>query len=164
MISADINSLRHSVMSLTESLYMMQQRIYALESIDKVQAPPKPMHWVNPPPEVESVDTYGELCVKEVPHKKYGDVVKLPVGYPKYLRVTGTSKSGMWYQKLIGKTVPFEGIWPDGFKSREPTGYVNIVYFADAIIVPGQAVCEIHEEILPCASCLENAVKRAVRS
>lgn len=41
----------------------------------------------------------------------------------------------MWYASKIGQTVPLVGQWPEGFKSREPAGYINIVKYADARIV-----------------------------
>ena len=41
----------------------------------------------------------------------------------------------MWYRDKVGRTVPYEGRWPEGFKSREDAGYINIVRFEDAEIV-----------------------------
>lgn len=42
----------------------------------------------------------------------------------------------MWYADMIGQLVPYEGQWRgEGYKSREPAGFINIVHFADAMIV-----------------------------
>lgn len=56
---------------------------------------------------------------------------------PKLL-ITKCNDSLMWYSKLVGQTVPYEGEWsdaPDVYKSREPAGYINIVKKTDAVIV-----------------------------
>ena len=41
----------------------------------------------------------------------------------------------MWYRDKVGQTVPYEGKWPEGYKSREDAGYLNIVKFEDAEVV-----------------------------
>ena len=41
----------------------------------------------------------------------------------------------MWYAGKVGKHVPYLGVWPEAYKSREDAGYVNIVKFEDADIV-----------------------------
>lgn len=41
----------------------------------------------------------------------------------------------MWYRDKVGQTVPFEGRWPEGYKSREDAGYLNVVRFQDAEVV-----------------------------
>ena len=52
------------------------------------------------------------------------------------LLITKCSSPSMWYANLIGTKVPYEGFWPgEGYKSREPAGYVNIVIFEDARII-----------------------------
>jgi hypothetical protein len=38
----------------------------------------------------------------------------------------------MWYSDLIGQHVEYCGMWTEGYKSREPAGYLNIVKFEDA--------------------------------
>lgn len=43
--------------------------------------------------------------------------------------------SQMWYRDKVGQTVPYEGKWPEGYKSREDAGYLNIVKFDDAEVV-----------------------------
>lgn len=54
----------------------------------------------------------------------------------KVLLVKKVSRGGLWYADKVGEHVPFLGIWPgEGYKSREPAGYINIVYFPDADIV-----------------------------
>ena len=53
------------------------------------------------------------------------------------LKIVSCSDKLMWYSKLVGKVVPYLGVWEgDGYKSREPAGYVNVVRFKDAIIGP----------------------------
>lgn len=52
------------------------------------------------------------------------------------LRITQCKDPLMWYYKLVGQEVPFLGVWPgEGYKSREPAGFVNIVKFSDAEMV-----------------------------
>jgi len=41
----------------------------------------------------------------------------------------------MWYAEKVGMYVPYCGTWPEGYKSREGTGYSNIVRFEDARII-----------------------------
>lgn len=53
----------------------------------------------------------------------------------KKLLIKQCQDSLLWYADKVGQTVPLEGIWPDGYKSREDGGSVNIVRFADAEIV-----------------------------
>jgi hypothetical protein len=54
------------------------------------------------------------------------------------LAITGCSDPLLWYAPLIGQLVdlvrdlPAEGTW----LSREPAGYLNIVYHCDAVPVP----------------------------
>ena len=53
----------------------------------------------------------------------------------KKLLIKQCQDSLMWYADKIGQMVPFEGRWPDGYKSREESGCVNIVRYADAEVV-----------------------------
>lgn len=57
------------------------------------------------------------------------------------LLITGCTDSSMWYSRMIGKEVPYLGEWKvDGcFKSREPAGYINIVWFKDARVIIKEA-------------------------
>ena len=42
----------------------------------------------------------------------------------------------MWYANLIGQKVPYLGDLGGGeYKSREPAGYINIVWHRDAEII-----------------------------
>lgn len=41
----------------------------------------------------------------------------------------------MWYANKINQLLPYCGKWPEGFKSREEAGHINIVKFEDAVIV-----------------------------
>lgn len=43
--------------------------------------------------------------------------------------------SSMWYANKIGQHVTYCGTWPEGYKSYEDAGYLNIVKFEDAQIV-----------------------------
>ena len=54
------------------------------------------------------------------------------------------ARSGTWYAGLLGKLVPYGGKWREGYKSREPAGYINIVYFDDAMIVDEPALGASH--------------------
>lgn len=51
------------------------------------------------------------------------------------LLITGCTDPSMWYAEKVGMYVPYCGTWPEGYKSREGTGYSNIVRFEDAIII-----------------------------
>lgn len=53
----------------------------------------------------------------------------------KQLRITRCSDSLMWYANLVGQTVPYLGTWPEGYRSREPAGYINVVRFQDAEVI-----------------------------
>lgn len=44
----------------------------------------------------------------------------------------------MWYRDKIGQAVPHLGEWPEGYKSREDAGYVNVVRFQDAEVIPDE--------------------------
>jgi hypothetical protein len=50
----------------------------------------------------------------------------------KLLRITGCTDPSMWYADKVGQLVPHEGEWPEGYKSREPAGHINVVRFEDA--------------------------------
>jgi hypothetical protein len=62
-------------------------------------------------------------------------VERLPDTSKRKLLITQCSDPLMWYAGKIGQTVPYIGHWPEGFKSREDAGHVNIVKFTDAVIV-----------------------------
>lgn len=51
------------------------------------------------------------------------------------LRITRCIDSSMWYADMVGQLVPFEWEWPEGYASREPAGYINLVHFDDAEVV-----------------------------
>lgn len=53
----------------------------------------------------------------------------------KQLRIIRCTDSLMWYAGLVGQTVPYLGRCTDGYHSREPAGYRNIVRLDDAEIV-----------------------------
>lgn len=54
----------------------------------------------------------------------------------KMLKINQCPDPLMWYHGFVGQTVPYLGVWPgEGYKSREPAGYKNIVKFDDAEIV-----------------------------
>ena len=54
----------------------------------------------------------------------------------KYLKITKCNDPLMWYAGMVGQYVPYLGEWRgEGYKSREPAGFLNIVRFEDAEIV-----------------------------
>ena len=53
----------------------------------------------------------------------------------KMLRITRCIDTSMWYAGLVGQLVPLEWEWPEGYASREPAGYINLVHFHDAEVV-----------------------------
>lgn len=58
-----------------------------------------------------------------------------PVAPSRALLITQCPDPLMWYAGKVGKHVPYCGTWPEGYKSREDAGYLNIVKFEDAMIV-----------------------------
>lgn len=40
----------------------------------------------------------------------------------------------VWYATKVGGYVPYCGTWPEGYRSREDAGFLNIVKFEDAKI------------------------------
>ena len=54
----------------------------------------------------------------------------------KQLRIIKCNDPLMWYAGMVGQYVPYLGEWRgEGYKSREPAGFINIVRFDDAEIV-----------------------------
>jgi len=51
------------------------------------------------------------------------------------LLITQCPDTSMWYAGKVNTLVPFCGAWQDTWKSREPSGSINIVHFADALLV-----------------------------
>jgi hypothetical protein len=51
------------------------------------------------------------------------------------LRITSCSNSSYWYAGKIGSVVQYLGLDRDEYITREPSGYVNIIKFADAEVV-----------------------------
>lgn len=51
------------------------------------------------------------------------------------LRIVQCNDPLMWYRDKIGQTVPYLGQWPEGYKSREDAGYLNVVRFQDAELI-----------------------------
>lgn len=51
------------------------------------------------------------------------------------LLIVKCSDSQMWYRNKVGMHVSYDGKWPEGYKSREDAGHINIVKFEDAEIV-----------------------------
>ncbi len=43
------------------------------------------------------------------------------------IKITGCTNES-WYQDQIGKFVPILGLWPEGYKSIDENGYLNVVY------------------------------------
>lgn len=62
-------------------------------------------------------------------------IERLPDASNYRLFITQCRDPLMWYAGKVGQTVPYIGHWPEGFKSREDAGYINIVKFGDAKIV-----------------------------
>ena len=51
------------------------------------------------------------------------------------LRILCCSDKQMWYAGKIGQIVPFYGMWPEAYISRDSSGFLNRVEFSDAEIV-----------------------------
>lgn len=56
----------------------------------------------------------------------------------KAIRIIKCSDSLLWYAKLIGHTVAFIKEVDEGYLSREPAGYTNIVRREDAEVVTNE--------------------------
>lgn len=65
------------------------------------------------------------IC-KIVDQQFYGDTC---------LRITGCRDPQLWYADKVGQQVPFIGMWPEAYISRDTGGYINRVEFDDAEIV-----------------------------
>lgn len=53
---------------------------------------------------------------------------------PIRILIVKCADSSMWYADKIGKYVPFEGKWPEGWISRDRGGHINIVKFEDGVV------------------------------
>lgn len=63
------------------------------------------------------------------------DPLPVPPSPSKVLLITG-GDGLMWYSEMIGQEVPYCGVWRhEGYWSREPAGYSNIVLFKDAKVI-----------------------------
>lgn len=60
----------------------------------------------------------------------------------KAIRIIKCSDSMLWYAKLIGKTVEFIREIDEGYLSREPSGYINIVRKKDAELINEEISCK----------------------
>jgi hypothetical protein len=47
------------------------------------------------------------------------------------IKITGCT-NGEWYEKRIGEFAPMLGMWPEGYKTLDDSGYLNVVYYKDA--------------------------------
>lgn len=56
----------------------------------------------------------------------------------KAIKIIKCSDSLLWYAKLIGRTVEFIKEVDEGYLSREPAGYTNIVRREDAEVVTNE--------------------------
>jgi hypothetical protein len=54
-----------------------------------------------------------------------------------HLYIHGCKDPLMWYSDLVGQFVPHLGTWPnDGYTSIDTGGFVNVVKFTDATVMP----------------------------
>lgn len=51
---------------------------------------------------------------------------------PFKVTVTGYRDSHLWYADKVGQVFTVERITLDGYWAREPSGYINIIFFEDA--------------------------------
>lgn len=58
------------------------------------------------------------------------------------LKIVSCTDPMLWYFHMIGEEVPYLGEWKveGAYKSREPAGYVNMVYFKDARVIIKESV------------------------
>lgn len=65
---------------------------------------------------------------------KVSNDLKIPV-IKRSLKILKCSDSLMWYNNLVGQTVPYIREYSDCYMSREPAGFLNIVKLEDAEII-----------------------------
>jgi len=54
----------------------------------------------------------------------------------KSLKIVKCTDGMMWYAGKVGQLVPYLGEWKDdGYISREPAGFINVVKFEDAEVI-----------------------------
>lgn len=82
-----------------------------------------------------SSDTTVRLSTLDSTRYSPVPIERLPDASKYRLQILRCDNPCTWYADKIGQTVPYVGHWPEGFKSREDAGYINIVQFADAKIV-----------------------------
>lgn len=64
----------------------------------------------------------------------------------KVIKILKCSDPMMWYADKVGQTFPFIGVWwPEGFKTREESGYVNFVKYEDGLICSKAEVSALPE-------------------
>jgi len=51
---------------------------------------------------------------------------------PFNVKIVDCCDAHLWYASHIGQTFTVERVTPDGYWAREPTGYLNIIFFEDA--------------------------------
>lgn len=51
------------------------------------------------------------------------------------LKIIDCKDPSMWYAGKVGELVEYSGIWPEGWKSRESSGMINIIKPDDAMMV-----------------------------
>lgn len=95
------------------------------------------------PPEATGpgTDSYGAASAPPVTHKMDRQIASGLIIASSVLRITQCPDPNMWYAKYVGCYVPWLGTWTDGYKSREPAGFVNIVKIDDAVrvtLTPGE--------------------------
>lgn len=62
----------------------------------------------------------------------------------KKILITGCSDSSFWYADMVGRYVAYEGDYEDGYFSREPGGYLNIVLYKDGEVIDVPLPCSAH--------------------
>jgi len=54
----------------------------------------------------------------------------------KLLKIVNCTDPQMWYANDVGRLCPFLGTMaPDGWKTRDKEGYINVIRFKDAVLV-----------------------------
>lgn len=52
------------------------------------------------------------------------------------IQITDCPDRLMWYRDMVGQAVECEKIDPHGYWAREPGGYLNVIRFGDAQVLP----------------------------
>lgn len=105
---------------------------------------------VQPPSPVRPIQARAGAIIKHTPvdidakilakilashHQIWSNEVELRYRNEAELLIVECRDPSMWYADKVQQRVQYCGKWPEGWKSREPSGMINIIKPTDAILV-----------------------------